>query len=205
MDASAIHAASRGVSDRTSERPSSPDEEDSSRPAVGNLNFVVIGRIQGPHGVAGELRIRPYTETVDVWRTFPRVVLRRSDRDDELRIVEGYRPHKALVLLKLKGVHNRDQAQALAGVDVLVRREWLPAADADEYYWADLIGLVVEDPNGREVGRVRAVLRPGADDLLVLEHQDREILVPFRAEIITEVDLAGGRIRIDPPEGLLDL
>ncbi|MBU2546954.1 MAG: ribosome maturation factor RimM [Proteobacteria bacterium] len=167
-------------------------------------DLVVIGRVTQPHGVQGELRIRPYTESIDSFDLFHQVYLRRPGGVEELADVVGARPHKDLVLVKIKGIRSRDQAEALAGAELLVRREWLPSLEPDEYYWVDLIGLDVYDQADHHLGRVRNILSTQADDLLVVVDDDREVLLPFRDEIVRDVDLEAGRLRVSPPEGLLE-
>ncbi len=168
-------------------------------------DLVVIGRVTRPHGVQGELKVQPFTESTSSFSRFDQVIIRGRNRGEELREVLETRPHKNLVLIKLKGVRDRDQAEALAGAEILVRREWLPETEPDEYYWTDLIGLEGYGEDGLYLGRVENVFSAGAGDILVLKNAGREVLLPFEADIILEVDLPGGRFRARPPEGLLDL
>jgi 16S rRNA processing protein RimM len=86
-----------------------------------------------------------------------------------------------------------------------VPRSSLPELQPDEYYWSDLIGLSVFDESGRLLGRVIRILPTGADDLLVLERDGREILLPFLEEVVQSIDLEAGRVVAAPPPGLLDL
>lgn len=168
-------------------------------------DLVVIGQVARPHGVRGEVRIRPFTESAASFNLFDRVYLRRPGRTEELTRIESVRVHKNVVLLKLKGIRSRDEAEEIAGAEVLIRRDWLPAVEEDEYYWADLIGLSAFDEDGCCLGRVEKILSTAADDILVVCGQGREVLLPFRTEVILEVDQAEGRLLVRPPGGLLDL
>ena len=166
---------------------------------------VVIGRIARPHGVTGELKVRPFTESADTFMSFKEILVRCSGGNEKRYRLVGRRVHKEFVLLKLKDVNTRDQAEALVGCEVTVHRDRLPKAEENEFYWTDLIGLAVQDLSGRDLGRVENLLRPGPDDLLVIKSAKGEWMIPFRAEIVSDVDLDARLIRIDPPEGLMDL
>jgi 16S rRNA processing protein RimM len=168
-------------------------------------DLLVIGRITKPHGIGGEVRVTPFTESPRVFTQYDRIYLRLPDGEPRLMMVRAARPHKNAVLLKLEDVENRDQAEEIIGADLLIQREWLPDPDEDEYYWIDLIGLRVFTENGGTLGNVTNLIAGSEDDLLVIKDDKREILLPFRNEIIREVDLDQGRIVVDPPEGLLDL
>ena len=167
--------------------------------------LVILGRITRPHGVRGEVRVFPHTQTPDSFLGFRSLLLRRPDCDPrEVRVLEA-KVHGSMVLLRLEGVGDRSGAEELIGADLLIGRDMLPELDEGEYYWADLIGLEVFDERGTRLGRVAGLLAVGADDLLRLENGEREIFLPFREEVITEVDLAAGRMSARPPEGLLEL
>ena len=168
-------------------------------------DLLVIGRITKPHGIGGEVRVAPYTESPLVFNQYERIYLRLPDGEPRLIMIRAARLQKDAVLLKLEHVADRDQAQALVGADLLIRREWLPEPDEDEYYWVDLIGLRVLTESGDHLGNVANLMAGSEDDLLVVTKGDREILLPFRNEIVREVDLKQGRIVVDPPEGLLDI
>ncbi|GLK80463.1 ribosome maturation factor RimM [Methylopila turkensis] len=167
--------------------------------------LVQIGVIGAAHGVRGEVRVKAFTAdptslkaykpvtTADGARAFTVAALRRL-KDD-------------MVVVRFKGVDTREQAEALNGVGLFTPREALPPAeDEDEFYWADLIGLRVEDMSGAVVGEVASVQNFGADDLLELRlaGSRRTVYAPFTREVVPVVDVAGGRVVIDPPEGLFD-
>jgi 16S rRNA processing protein RimM len=116
-------------------------------------DLLVIGRVTRPHGVRGEIRIQPFTEDETSLQRFGRLYLRNPAGRVELMDVQESRVHQDAVLLKLKGITDRDQAQAVAGSELLIRREWLPETGEDEYYWADLIGLTGYDEQGKVLGR----------------------------------------------------
>ena len=169
-----------------------------------SLDLVVIGQVTRPQGIRGEVRVLPFTESPASFQRFDQVYMRRKGHDPEVVGIVEARPHKKVVLLKFRGVHTREEAENLIGAEILVERNWLPVLGSDEYYWTDLIGLDVFDTDGRGLGAVKNIFSNGVDDILVIEHEGREILLPFRGEMIEEVDLVVGRIVASPPAGLLE-
>jgi 16S rRNA processing protein RimM len=164
---------------------------------------VVVGRIGRPHGVRGEVTVEVRTDSPDQ-RFWPGAVLATDPPRSGGLVVAGVRWHSGRLLLAFDGTHDRTSAEALRDLLLVVE----VAADArpedpEEYYDHQLVGLSAWTATA-EVGHVTDVLHLPAQDLLVIGTADGgQVLVPFVAEIVPEVDLAAGRIRIDPPDGLL--
>ncbi len=157
-------------------------------------DLVTMGRVTRTHGVRGEIRVVPYTESVGNLKLYGRLYFRAPNEDEKLIRVIKARPHKNFVLLKLEGICTQEVARKLVGAEVLIPRSWLPSLGPDEYYWIDLIGLTAVTEEGRVLGQVKRLLPTGADDLLVLALDDKEVFLPFRAEIVPSVDLKAGTI-----------
>jgi 16S rRNA processing protein RimM len=118
--------------------------------------------------------------------------------------VDTVRPHTENLLVRFAGVSDRAAAQALRGTVLTLEVAELPdLADPDEFYDHQLEGLAAVRTDGTVLGTVREVVHAPASDLLVLQTDHGEALVPFVRAIVPEVDLAGGRVVIDPPAGLL--
>ena len=100
------------------------------------------------------------------------------------------------LVARLEGHDDRDAAAALRGTSVAVPRAALPRTQSGEYYWADLIGLAVVNGSAQGLGRITGVLQTGANDVLVVAGE-RERLIPFIAEVIRDVDLAAGVLRVE--------
>jgi 16S rRNA processing protein RimM len=119
--------------------------------------------------------------------------------------VETVRPHAGNLLVRFAGVTDRAAAAELRGALLTVEAFELPDLDdPDEFYDHQLEGLAAIGPDGAQLGTVREVVHGPASDLLVLETDRGEMLVPFVRAIVPEVDLSGGRVVLDPPAGLLD-
>jgi 16S rRNA processing protein RimM len=111
----------------------------------------------------------------------------------------------SVVIARLDGVTDRNGAEALRGLRLYVSRDALPPAEPDEYYHHDLVGLAVALRSGERLGTIAAVHNFGAGDLLEVARDGAEsVMVPFTDPIVPIVDLAAGRVVIDPPDGLFD-
>ena len=170
---------------------------------------LVIGRIAKAHGVTGEVVVDVRTDDPDARFIAGKPLrLKRSRGGGETAVViESVRPHGGRLLVRLRGVTDRDGADALRGGLFMVDSAELPPIDdPDEFYDHQLEGLVVRTVDGQPVGTVAEVLHTAAGELLsVRTDADDEILVPFVGAIVTSVSLTDRVIEIDPPEGLLDL
>jgi len=156
-----------------------------------------MGRVTAPFGVQGWLRIHALTAEVGNLRAYPVWWLRRGAECRAMRVTAA-KVHGSGLVAQLDGIADRESAAGLKGWDVAVPRAQLPGAAADEYYWADLVGLRVVNLEQHEFGRVARIMRTGANDVLVVGAQDgTETLIPFIAGAIREVDLATGMIRVD--------
>ena len=109
------------------------------------------------------------------------------------------------MLFRLKELKSREDAQALGGQWVYVDAGILPPLPEDEYYWFQIKGTLVETVSGRKLGKLSAVLDHGAHELwLVKGDKGREAILPVIEGVVREMDLEGGRIIVEPPEGLLE-
>jgi 16S rRNA processing protein RimM len=160
-------------------------------------NRICIARIGAAHGTSGQVRLWPFTaEPQAVSRYGP---LETADGARSFEI-EALRPAKDCLIARLKGVTDRSAAERLCNLDLYVPRERLPAAQHDEFYHADLIGLAVEDAGGKAIGTVVAVHNFGAGDLLeiVPAAGGDTVMFPFTAAVVPRVEIAAGRIILDP-------
>lgn len=166
--------------------------------------MITVARILRSQGQKGELRLRFFYISPAECSGLKSVFI-GGEGDLKEYFVESLVPRGKNFDLKLKGVDTLSQADRLAGLDVCVPEECLKEREKDEFFLIQLIGCSVIDGNGKLAGRVKDVLSAGSGDLLVVERDGREILIPFHESICIEVDVPGKRIVIDPPEGLLDL
>lgn len=168
---------------------------------------VCLGAIAGAFGVRGEVRIKPFTQNPEDVAAYGPVETEDGGRRFEIKPTRAV---KGGLAARLSGVASREQAEALKGVRFYVERAALPdPGEEEEYYHADLIGLAVEDLQGEPLGKVAAVWDFGAGDVLEIARSHikpgaKNAFLPFTKAMAPHVDLAGGKIVADPPEGLLD-
>lgn len=167
--------------------------------------LIQIAVVGAPHGVRGEARVKTFTEDpVSLGNYGPLVV---GDGPETLTVASLRHLRDDMVVARFEGVATREAVQALTGKPLSAPRDALPVTDdEDDFYHADLIGLRAELADGSAIGEVVAVQNFGADDLLEirLADQRRTVYLPFTKAVAPEVDLAGGRIVVDPPQGFLD-
>jgi len=157
--------------------------------------LVVMGRVVAPYGIKGWIKIQPFTQQQRGLLDYPLWQVGREGAWQG-RTVEEAKVHGATVVAKLEGITDLEQAAALQGMRIAVSRDDFPEPAADEFYWADLIGLKVVNAAGVTLGTVSRVFATGANDVLVVEGE-RERLLPFIAPVIRQVDVAGGMITVD--------
>ncbi|HET8726546.1 MAG TPA: ribosome maturation factor RimM [Alphaproteobacteria bacterium] len=169
---------------------------------TGKAARVCVGAITGAHGVRGLVKVKPFTQDPAAIGAYGAVTDEAGGRRFGLELLSLA---KGQWLARIEGVADRNAAEALRGTRLYVAREALPEPEEDEFYYADLIGLRVELPDGAPFGRVRAVHDFGAGDVVEIAGADGgAIHVPFTRAAVPVIDVPGGRIVVDPPAGLLE-
>ncbi|MFY9245525.1 ribosome maturation factor RimM [Roseicyclus sp.] len=164
---------------------------------------VCVGAIAGAFGVRGEVRLKSFcAEAADIAAYGP-LTTEDGGRSFDVTLT---RPVASGFAARLTGVMTKEAADGLRGQRLFAPRGALPSLPDDEFYHADLLGLSARDTGGAELGKIAAVLNHGAGDILELRGPALKgsVLVPFTRAIVPTVDLASGRVIIDPPEGLFD-
>jgi 16S rRNA processing protein RimM len=158
---------------------------------------VLIAQIGAAHGVRGEVRLKAFTEDpLDVASYGP------LETEDGRRVeIEAARPAKEVLVVRLKGVADRNAAEALKNQRLYVSRDKLPPPDDDEFYYADLIGLSAVTAEGAAFGVVKAVHNFGAGDLIEIEPTGggETVMLTFNETTVPSVDIAGRKIVVAPP------
>ena len=165
---------------------------------------VCVAAVAAAHGVRGLVRLKPFTEIPEDCTAYGPLTNANGSRVFKF---EKLGMHKGQVLVRLDGIADRTAAEAMRGTRLYVPRDALPApADEDEFYHADLVGLAAMLADGTEIGKVGSIYDFGAGTLLELIHTvtGKPLLIPFTREAVPEIDIAGGKVVIDPPPGLLD-
>ena len=169
----------------------------------------MVGRIGRPHGVRGEVTVEVRTDDPDL-RFVSGAVLLTEPADRGPLTVAGRRWHRDVLLLVLETptgpVEGREAAEELRDTLLLVEVAALPELeDPDSFYDHQLVGLSAHLIDGSVLGEVTAVRHEGAELLVIRRPEGGDVLIPFVSAIVPTVDLAAGRLVVDPPEGLLEL
>jgi len=159
--------------------------------------LILVGRIVGLHGVAGEVKLESYTEPrTQIFRYQP-WLLKTPVGSSEISGSRGRAQGKGIVAT-LPDVQDRDHAATFVGSEIWVSRSALPAAKAGQYYWADLEGLEVVTLEGITLGRISHLLATGANDVMVVRNEERERLLPFILDqYVKTVDFEASRVTVD--------
>jgi 16S rRNA processing protein RimM len=188
--------------------------------------LLVVGHIGKPHGIRGEVLVTVRTDEPEARFVAGAVFATQVPRDrrvstgpaagqapgapyavpDQLTL-ESLRWHQGRVIAQFSGVHDRNVADALRGVLLQVdSSEVAPPDDPDEFNDHQLVGLSVVSVDGEPLGEVARIDHAPSSDLIVLDRSGGgTALIPFVSQLVPAVDLAGGRVVVDLPEGLLDL
>ncbi|MER9894982.1 ribosome maturation factor RimM [Mesorhizobium sp. M0119] len=159
-------------------------------------NPVQMAVIGAAHGIKGELRVKSFTGDPLALADYGPLYA----RDGRAFQIVDIRPANTVVVVRFKGVNDRNAAEALAGTELFVDRSVLPdEGEEDEFYHADLVGLEVKDDTGAVIGKVVAVHNFGGGDILDVTLAGRKgVLIPFTQAAVPEVSIAGGFVRVDP-------
>ena len=155
------------------------------------MSELEVGLVLKPQGIRGELKVLPYTDSAEDFRAFKRVFL-----DGEEYRVLSVRTGSGAVYLGLRGVPDRNAAESLRGKKVAVPRDEAPEPPEGRYYIADLLGALVVDEEGREIGRLKEITK-AATDIYVLEEGEKEILFPAAEGVVLSVQPEARRIVVN--------
>ncbi|MGB8873876.1 MAG: ribosome maturation factor RimM [Desulfobaccales bacterium] len=167
-------------------------------------HLIGLGRISGAQGLGGAVKVRPdaaaATTDPEVFQALAEVVI----GEQTYAVLQADRL-KNQVLLRLAGVETRTQAEQLSGRQVLGDRRRFPPLPPGEYYWFQLLGLPVYDAgDGALLGRLQEILPTPGHDVYVVVQGQQEFLLPAVAEVVVEINLQEGFLKVAPPPGLLE-
>jgi 16S rRNA processing protein RimM len=165
-----------------------------------------IGRILGPHGIQGELKVYPLTDDPTRFDRLKACLLEGAPGSppSACRLV-GVRHQQGIVLLRLAGVEDRDAAEKLKGRHLLVERKDAVKLPPDAYFICDLVGCRVETVDGEDLGILEEVLATGSNDVYLVKRPDtKDLLVPALKTVVRSVDIAGRLVRVALPDGMRD-
>ena len=167
--------------------------------------LIAVARAVKTRGLRGEIVADLLTDFPERFAELEKLIaVSPAGKRQELRIEESWLHGKRLVL-RFAGYDSVEAAQGLIGYELAVPEADRVKLPADQFYTWELIGCRVETIAGEDLGVVREVTITGGPEVLMIDGHDRELLIPMAADICVEIDVANKLIRVDPPEGLLDL
>jgi 16S rRNA processing protein RimM len=162
-----------------------------------NREHIVVGQFGAPHGIKGFIKVQSFTRPEQNLFDYQPWFVKRQGQWQEIPLKTVERHAKRWVV-QLENVEDRTKAQSLTGLTISVLREALPEPETGSYYWNDLIGLTVQSKQGQALGKVKDFLETGANDVMIVQKDKEELLIPFVFEhYILEISLERGEIIVD--------
>jgi len=165
-------------------------------------DLLTVGRINGVHGVRGNVKVQLFAGEESIILDHDEVVLRLADGHRETYEIQWIQPHRRGYLLALAGVGDRMGAEALVGAHLVVDKRRLPQLDDDSLYWFELEGMTVTTIEGTPIGTITAIMETGSNDVYVVRSGKHETLVPALKSVVKRVDRQRRIMTVDLPEGL---
>ena len=167
-------------------------------------DLVAIAKVVKPRGLRGEVVADVLTDFPDRFEGLENVSGLSADGSRRELKIEGFWFQNRRIVLKFDGVDSVDEAAELRGIEICIPESEAAELEEGEFFDWQLEGCEVETVDGNPIGTVRSVMRTGGTEILVVESDGREYLVPFAESICTDVDIVAKKIRVDLPEGLLE-
>ena len=168
-------------------------------------SMVLVGRIARPHGLRGEVIVNPETDFVEDRFVSGATMWTRSERGDEALRITAVRVQNGRPVIGFDGFSSIEDVERLAGLELRVPEDALQSLGDGVYYQHQLVGCDVETVAGARIGEVSRVDGGAGGSLLTVKGVRGEVLIPFAQHICVEVDVVARRIRVDLPDGLLEL
>lgn len=159
-------------------------------------NRVAMGYIKGVFGIKGWLKIAANTEYSDSLLDYPEWHFTKDGKTVSVTLEAGKVVNGELQV-KFEGIDDRDSAFSLRGYTIEIPREAFAPTEEDEYYWADLVGMTVVNKDDTVLGKVSNLMETGANDILMIDGEHGQILIPFVSQYIETVDTGSKTITAD--------
>ena len=165
-----------------------------------------VGKIVNTHGIKGEVRVISRTDFAEErYQVGNTLYLFRENQEPFKLTIASHRTHKNFNLLTFEGYHNVNDVEAFRDGILKIPESQLTDLDEGEFYFHEIIGCVVYTDEGEEIGSIKEILTPGANDVWVVKGaRGKDILIPYIEQIVKKVDIQDQKVIITPMEGLLD-
>lgn len=164
--------------------------------------FFNVGKIANTHGLKGEVKIYPYTETKERYEDYDELLVGNQKK---VMKIEQIRYHKNMVIAKLEGLDHINDAERLKDEELYVRRDELDELEDGAFYVEDMIGLSVVDEKEGQIGTLKDVLQYTAQDVYVVKRKGAaDVLIPAVKAFVKSVDMEAKEIHVKLIEGMLE-
>lgn len=165
--------------------------------------YFEVGQIVNTFGVKGMLKVKPFTDDAKRFEELKKVYICKKEKLEEVEI-EEVKYHKDMVLLKVKGIDDMNEAEKVKGLYLKIDRKNAKKLPKDTYFIADLLGLEVYSDTGELLGKVDDIFRTGANDVYVVKNENgKQLLLPGIPDVIKEIDLEKEKIIVHLLKGLI--
>ena len=165
-------------------------------------NLFPIGRVIKPHGVKGKMKVEYFGEDLRRFFSYRKIFIENEKGGLESYEIVEVIPQPPRLILQLSGIEKIEEIEPLIGKMILIEKVSLPELEEGEYYWVDLLGMQVETPEGKRIGKVKEIFPTGAHDVYVVEGKRGEILLPATEEVIQSINLRKRVMKVVRMEGL---
>lgn len=168
--------------------------------------YLNVGKIVNTHGIRGEVRVISQTDFPEErYRSGAQLVLFRDNKEPVTLTIKTHRKHKNFDLVSFEGYPNINDVEVFRDGILKVSKDDLIDLDEGEFYYHQIIGLTVVDETGKELGKIKEILSPGANDVWVVQRpKQKDALIPYIESVVKEIDIESGVVHVEIPEGLLD-
>lgn len=156
-----------------------------------------VGKISGVFGIKGWVKVFSFTGYREDILQYSPWILKKNATTKSVEVIAGQLQNQ-LVVAQLKGIDDRNAAEALMGWEIFIEKSQLPSAKENEYYWSDLVGLQVENTEGVILGVIDSLLETGSNDVIIVQGEERQHAIPFlQPQVVLDVDLVTRKMRVD--------
>ena len=165
-------------------------------------DYITLGKISGVHGIKGWVKVFSHTSPREQITEYKEWFIKSSREDwKPIKVIDGKKQGKNIIAL-FEDTHYRDQAEALVGFEIAIRKDQLKKLAKDEYYWKDLIGLSVETIKGEKLGEIDWLFDTGSNDVFIVKESDggeiKERMLPYiMGDVIQSIDLEKSLMIVD--------
>lgn len=170
------------------------------------IDYLNVGKIVNTQGLKGEVRVVSQTDFPGLrYKKGELLTLFQEGKESIQLIIKSHRKHKNFDILSFEGHLSINDVEKYREGILKIAQEQLTDLEENEYYYHEIIGLTVIDILGKEIGKIREILSPGANDVWVVQRtKKKDVLLPYIESVVKKIDQEKGLVLVDIPEGLID-